>query len=130
MLDSIVDKNENYEIVIRLNGVDYGFAYADGTVRLAIDRIPHKTWSVREIGSVELDATAMADISEDYEYENIRTSVKYSFADRFPRRRRRIQSRTGNHRRTRGPGRGIRPGGMRRRLERRRGVPPESQGSR
>lgn len=84
MLDGIVDKNEDYEIVIRLNGVDYGFAYADGTVRLAVDRIPHRAWSVREIGSVELDAAAMADVSEDYEYENIRTSVKYSFTDRFP----------------------------------------------
>lgn len=84
MLDDIMDKNENYEIVIHLNSVDYGFAYANGTVRLAVDRILHRAWSVREIGSVELDAAAMADVSEDYEYRSIRTSVEYSFADRFP----------------------------------------------
>lgn len=62
----------------------FSFSHVPSGIRFQETGGTNIQWTVREIGSIQLGKTSMADIADGYNYELVRTSVLYSLRDRYP----------------------------------------------
>lgn len=84
MLDDIVDNKKDCSVTLQADGSNYGILRVGESIQIKKDGVPFVVWNIVKTENVELGLTTMYDISEEYEYRTIRTSVECAVTNRFP----------------------------------------------
>lgn len=83
-LDDLVDNERECRVEASSGNFVFSFSHVQSGIRFQETGGTNIQWTVREIGSIQLGKTSMADIADGYNYELVRTSVLYSLRDRYP----------------------------------------------
>lgn len=83
-LDDLVDNERECRVEASSGNFVFSFSHVPSGIRFQETGGTNIQWTVREIGSIQLGKTSMADIADGYNYELVRTSVLYSLRDRYP----------------------------------------------